>query len=152
MNCLRNRSTISENLTSHIILRCSGGLCLSFWICSPNQVRLAGKFSSGFKTCPLSTSKLILHFLTLSLTYCRVFRIVISRLDELFLRSSQTEVGKEPTAISPDDYRECNYLLRTASNILSSLSHSGWITLLTHTLSQPDKHQDLPASEGECFS
>lgn len=76
--------------------------------------------------------------------------MVIARLEELFLRSSQGDVNGETPTISPDDYRECNYLLRTMSNILSAVTHSGWVTLLTHTLSQTEKHQDV-SSEGECF-
>lgn len=72
---------------------------------------------------------------------------MISRIDELFLRSSQSEINRETTAVSPDDYRECNYLLRTTSNVLSALSHNGWITLLTHSVSHGDK-QDVPKSGG----
>lgn len=77
----------------------------------------------------------------------RVFRIVISRIDELFFRSAQSGIDLETTTISPDDYKECNYLLRTTSNIVSALSHNGWVTLLTHTFAQVDKPQDV-ASEG----
>lgn len=74
--------------------------------------------------------------------------MVISRIDELFFRSAQSGIDLEATRISPDDYKECNYLLRTTSNLVSTLSHGGWATLLTHPLTQADKHQDV-ASEGE---
>ena len=83
---------------------------------------------------------------------CRVFRIVISRIDELFFRSVQSGLDTDTTTVSPDDYKECNYLLRTTSNIVSALSHSGWVTLLTHTLSQGDKHQDGLTSEGKTLA
>ncbi|PYH46542.1 cellular morphogenesis regulator DopA [Aspergillus saccharolyticus JOP 1030-1] len=76
----------------------------------------------------------------------KVFRIVVSRLDRLF-HANLEEQGEENQAVSPDDYRECDYLLRTISNIISTLSHNGWVTLLTQTLSQTDKRIDVHASE-----
>ncbi|OJJ30606.1 hypothetical protein ASPWEDRAFT_46216 [Aspergillus wentii DTO 134E9] len=78
----------------------------------------------------------------------KVFRIVISKLDDLFLRADHVEGDAETLAVSPDDYKECNYLLRTLSNIISTLSHNGWIILLNHTISQVDKHQAGSTAEG----
>ncbi|EPS33880.1 hypothetical protein PDE_08842 [Penicillium oxalicum 114-2] len=70
----------------------------------------------------------------------KVFYILVSKLDELFERG--VPGLKQDQAISPDDLRECTYLLRTASNIISTLAQHGWMTLLTSTLSQPEKKPD----------
>lgn len=85
------------------------------------------------------------------LTSLRLFHIVISKLDELFEHDTPSAVTEETNSISPDDYKECNYLLRTASNMITSLSNNGWIVLLTHTLNQSDKH-DKARSEGTWIS
>ncbi|KAJ6095813.1 hypothetical protein N7486_006559 [Penicillium sp. IBT 16267x] len=77
----------------------------------------------------------------------RIFHVVILKLEELFEHDISGAVTEEDHSISPDNYKECNYLLRTASNIISSLSHSGWITLLTHTLGQIEKRPDASKSE-----
>ncbi|KAJ5669700.1 hypothetical protein N7462_010770 [Penicillium macrosclerotiorum] len=77
----------------------------------------------------------------------RIFLLVVSKLEELFERDSPSD-AENNQAISPDDYKECNYLVRTVSNIISTLSHNGWITLLTHTAGQPEKRADLTPSEG----
>jgi hypothetical protein len=73
------------------------------------------------------------------------------KLEELFEHDMSGAVAEEDYSISPDDYKECNYLLRTASNIISSLSHGGWITLLTHTLGQTEKRPEAPKSEGKSY-
>lgn len=70
------------------------------------------------------------------------------KLEELFERDTPSEGDQDNQSISPDDYKECNYLLRTVSNIISTLSHSGWIALLTQTLSEIEKRPDVPKSEG----
>lgn len=78
----------------------------------------------------------------------RVFRMVVSRLDRLFQQSENAEPDTANPTVSPDDYKECSYLLQTISNLISTLSHNGWISLLTQTLVQTEKHKDTPASEG----
>ena len=74
--------------------------------------------------------------------------MVVSRLDRLFQRSDSLEPDTANPTISPDDYKECSYLLQTISNLISTLAHNGWISLLTQTLVQVEKHKDTPASEG----
>lgn len=74
--------------------------------------------------------------------------MVVAKLDELFERDSTNNPAESSQTLSPDDYKECNYLLRTTSNIISTLSHNGWITLLTHTLDPNEKRPDVPKSEG----
>ncbi|KAJ5168738.1 uncharacterized protein N7482_004332 [Penicillium canariense] len=75
----------------------------------------------------------------------RVFHVVVSKLEELFERDIPGDDDNQ--AISPNDHKECIYLLRTASNIISTLSHPGWITILTHTLGQMEKRPDAANSE-----
>ncbi|RAK97414.1 cellular morphogenesis regulator DopA [Aspergillus ibericus CBS 121593] len=77
----------------------------------------------------------------------KVFRMVVSKLDRLFQRSDSLEPDTANPTISPDDYKECSYLLQTISNLISTLAHNGWISLLTQTLVQVEKHKDTPASE-----
>ncbi|KAJ5759366.1 Dopey N-terminal [Penicillium odoratum] len=77
----------------------------------------------------------------------RIFHVVSLKLEELFDHDTSGAGTEQDQSISLDDYKECTYLLRTASNIISSLSHSGWITLLTHTLGQTEKRPDAPKSE-----
>ncbi|KAJ5081607.1 hypothetical protein NUU61_009871 [Penicillium alfredii] len=79
----------------------------------------------------------------------QVLLVVVSKLEELFERDAPSDTVDGIQAISPDDYKECNYLLRTASNIISSLSHSGWITLLNHTLGQTERRPDTSKSEDD---
>lgn len=74
---------------------------------------------------------------------------MILRLENLLLRKetlSENEGGN--VVISTDDYKECNYLLRTIYNTLCSLSPNGWMSLLTQTLNPVDKQKD-GASEGQ---
>lgn len=80
----------------------------------------------------------------------RIFRLVISKLEELFDRDTPSNVSDVTYSISPDDYKECNYLLRTTSNVISTLSHTGWVILLTQTLGQAEKRPDALKSEGRC--
>lgn len=61
----------------------------------------------------------------------------------------RSEAANEDLSISPDDFKECNYLLQTMSNVLSSLSHNGWITLLTHSFLPIERLHDESASKGE---
>jgi hypothetical protein len=77
-----------------------------------------------------------------------VFRIVTLRLEKLLLRETQSENEGDNAVISTDNYKECNYLLRTIYNILCSLSPNGWMSLLTQTLNSVDKQKD-GASEGK---
>ncbi|RHZ58534.1 cellular morphogenesis regulator DopA [Aspergillus thermomutatus] len=81
----------------------------------------------------------------------KVFRIVILRLENLLLREAQPENEGDNAVISTDDYKECNYLLRTIYNILCSLSHSGWMALLTQTLNPVDKQKDVACEDGAEF-
>ncbi|KAJ5776476.1 uncharacterized protein N7511_001487 [Penicillium nucicola] len=76
----------------------------------------------------------------------RVFLVVISKLDELCERDDQSQSNPDNQSISPDDYKECDYLLQTATNIIATLSHNGWITLLTHMLSN-EKRPSTSKSE-----
>ncbi|KAJ5634423.1 hypothetical protein N7528_002265 [Penicillium herquei] len=77
----------------------------------------------------------------------RIFHVIVLKLEELFEHDTPSAVAEVDLSISPDDYKECKYLLRTASNVVSSLSHSGWMTLLTHTLDQSEKRPDTSKSE-----
>ena len=72
--------------------------------------------------------------------------MVISDLDELSESDETSEKKTDNYSISPDDYKECAYLLQTASNIISALSHNGWIALLTHVLGNEER---LEASKSE---
>ncbi|PLN81779.1 Dopey, N-terminal-domain-containing protein [Aspergillus taichungensis] len=77
----------------------------------------------------------------------KVFRIVVSRLESLFLRADQTSTGDEAPTICGDDYKECTYLLETIYNVVSALSHNGWVALMTETLSPVDRHHETSTSE-----
>lgn len=79
----------------------------------------------------------------------RVLLVGVSKLEELFERDAPSEMDGDIKAISADDYKECSYLLRTASNIISALSHNGWIALLTQTLAQAEKRPNASQSEGQ---
>ncbi|KAF7179065.1 hypothetical protein CNMCM7691_007835 [Aspergillus felis] len=81
----------------------------------------------------------------------KVFRIVILRLENLLLRETQSENEVDNAVISPDDYKECDYLLRTIYNILCSLSPNGWMSLLTQTLNPVDKQKDRASEDGAEF-
>ncbi|KAJ5899455.1 hypothetical protein N7495_004199 [Penicillium taxi] len=72
----------------------------------------------------------------------RIFLILVSKFDELFEKDTLGTVLEDSQSISPDDYKECNYMLRTTSNIISSLSQNGWIILLTQTSGHAEKNVD----------
>lgn len=76
----------------------------------------------------------------------KVFRIIVSRLDSLFSQADDFGVNQASPSLSPDDYKECSYLLETIYNIISVISHNGWVALLTQT-SQGDQHQHFSTSE-----
>jgi hypothetical protein len=82
----------------------------------------------------------------------RIFHVLISKLEELFDRDTPNEATDDNQSISADDYKECYYLLRTASNIISILSHNGWMILLSHTLSQAENRPETAKSEGRFLS
>jgi hypothetical protein len=73
---------------------------------------------------------------------------MILRLEDLLLRETQSEHGGDNAVISSDDYKECDYLLRTIYNVLCSLSANGWMSLLSQTLNPVDKQKD-GVSEGK---
>lgn len=75
----------------------------------------------------------------------RVFRIVISKLDALFLRAAHNAIEGQNLAVSADDYKECNYLIQTISEIISALSPNAWMALLHHTLD--DKNSNTSSEE-----
>ncbi|KAJ5467355.1 DopeyN-terminal [Penicillium sp. IBT 31633x] len=81
----------------------------------------------------------------------RVFHVVISKVDELYERDDISERKTDTQSISPDDYKECDYLLQTASNIISALAHNGWMTLFTHVLGN-DKRPEKSKSEDNAGS
>ncbi|KAJ5612987.1 hypothetical protein N7510_006181 [Penicillium lagena] len=77
----------------------------------------------------------------------RVLLLVVSKLEELFERDGLDDSDGDNQTISPDDYKECNYFLRTSSNILSALSHNGWATILTKMLAQVEKRSESSKPE-----
>lgn len=79
----------------------------------------------------------------------RIFHVIVSKFEELFERDTPSVGTGNNRSICPDDYKECNYLLRTASNIISTLSPKGWITLLSHTLGQLEKRPGTSKSDGK---
>ncbi|KAJ5959612.1 Dopey N-terminal [Penicillium vulpinum] len=81
----------------------------------------------------------------------KVFHVVISNLDELSEHDESKEKKTDSHSISPDDYKECDYLLQTASNIISALSHNGWIALLTHVLGNEKRLEKSKSEENADF-
>ncbi|KAL4869053.1 hypothetical protein BDV12DRAFT_88591 [Aspergillus spectabilis] len=77
----------------------------------------------------------------------KVFRIIISKLENVLQRGNQLGTFEENNVVSPDDYTECNYLLETIHNTMSALSHHGWVVLLTQTMAQNNRRHDASASE-----
>ncbi|KAL2815781.1 Dopey, N-terminal-domain-containing protein [Aspergillus cavernicola] len=77
----------------------------------------------------------------------KVFRLIISRLESVLQRGNQLGTFEENTVVSPDDYAECNYLLETIHNTMGALTHNGWVALLTQTMLQKNRQQDVSASE-----
>ena len=70
----------------------------------------------------------------------------MSKFDELF-EHDPNDADPESQSISPEDYKECDYLLQTASNIIAALSQNGWIILLTHVLGN-ERRPEKSKSEG----
>lgn len=71
-----------------------------------------------------------------------VLQIIMGKLEGIV----KLDTGDEQHAgsIDSDARRECQYLLSTLSNLLSCLSHNGWVTLIT----QPNSHTDhVPDAE-----
>ncbi|KAJ5603949.1 hypothetical protein N7537_006905 [Penicillium hordei] len=81
----------------------------------------------------------------------KVFQVVLSNLDELSEPDEISEKKTDNYSISPDDYKECDYLLQTASNIISALSHNGWIALLTHVLGNEKRLETSKSEENADF-
>ncbi|GAD93599.1 protein dopey [Paecilomyces variotii No. 5] len=79
----------------------------------------------------------------------KVFRMTISRLERLFTLELKGRNDSTRLTVSPDHYKECHYLFRTVSNILVTLSHNGWISLLTHSVTPVDKRYDPSSSEDQ---
>ncbi|KAJ5129652.1 Dopey N-terminal [Penicillium bovifimosum] len=80
----------------------------------------------------------------------KVFHVVLSKLDELSEHGDMSEKQIDNHPISPDDYKECDYLLKTSSNIISALAHNGWATLLGHVLGnekRPEKSKSEDISD-----
>lgn len=94
---------------------------------------------------PSEASHLVEQWLQDLSSIHRVFLILISRLEDLFLRATPSEA--EDLTISPDDYKEGNYLLETIHSTLSAVSHNGWVSLLTHAPPQVEKQKDVRSSE-----
>ncbi|KAF4216239.1 hypothetical protein CNMCM8980_006603 [Aspergillus fumigatiaffinis] len=100
---------------------------------------------------PNETSQVVQRWLQDLSSIQKVFRIVTLRLEKLLLRETQSENEGDNAVISTDDYKECNYLLRTIYNILCSLSPNGWMSLLTQTLNSVDKQKDGASEDGAEF-
>ncbi|GFG12984.1 protein dopey [Aspergillus udagawae] len=100
---------------------------------------------------PNKASQVVQRWLQELSSIQKVFRIVILRLEDLLLRETQSEHGGDNAVISSDDYKECDYLLRTIYNVLCSLSANGWMSLLTQTLNPVDKQKDGVSEDGAEF-
>lgn len=91
---------------------------------------------------------IVLHYLVPTPSnIARVFHVIISKLDELSEHDDPDGKNASIQSISPEDYKECEYLLQTASNIIGALSQNGWVALLTHVLGN-EKRPEGPKSEG----
>lgn len=76
----------------------------------------------------------------------RVLHIIVSKLEELVNVDGNGE--KRQGLIDPDYRPECQYLLQTLSNLMSCLSQNGWITLVSHSVSQAEHHEpETPESK-----
>lgn len=76
----------------------------------------------------------------------RVLYILISALEAMV--DVEPGVGNKSGLVSSDDRRECNYLLQTLSNVITALSHSGWVILLSHSLHPTENAGEPLAPEG----
>ncbi|KAE8556259.1 hypothetical protein EYB25_000960 [Talaromyces marneffei] len=78
----------------------------------------------------------------------RVLHIIVSKLEELVNVDGNGE--KRQGLIDPDYRPECQYLLQTLSNLMSCLSQNGWITLVSHSVSQAEHHEpETPENAAE---
>lgn len=75
--------------------------------------------------------------------------MVISRLGRLFTSELKDRNGSTRFTVSADNYKECHYLFRIVSNILVTLAHNGWISLLTHSVAPLEKRHDPSSSGGK---
>ncbi|KAJ6127064.1 hypothetical protein N7523_002676 [Penicillium sp. IBT 18751x] len=80
-------------------------------------------------------------------TIHKIFHVIISKLEEILERDLHGEANHDKNSVSPEDYKECDYLLRTASNIISILSHNGWIIFLSHTVSHAENRSETVKPE-----
>lgn len=80
--------------------------------------------------------------------------IVISKLEGLLTRGTaeRGQTDRSYGSVSPDDLRECQYLLQTLSRVLSCLSHNGWVTLVSHPVSPVEKPRDASNADGKSLS
>ncbi|KAL3471884.1 Dopey, N-terminal-domain-containing protein [Aspergillus californicus] len=77
----------------------------------------------------------------------KVFRMIISKLEGVLQRGNQAGTFEGNNVVSPGDYAECNYLLETIHHTMDALTHNGWVALLTQTMSQNNRRQDVSSSE-----
>ncbi|EED23528.1 cellular morphogenesis regulator DopA [Talaromyces stipitatus ATCC 10500] len=75
----------------------------------------------------------------------RVLHIIVIRLEELV--NIDDHEDKRQGLIDSDDRRECQYLLQTLSNLMSCLSQNGWITLVSHPVSQVEQPHESETPE-----
>ncbi|KAH8704781.1 cellular morphogenesis regulator dopa [Talaromyces proteolyticus] len=75
----------------------------------------------------------------------KVLYILVSALESLV----DIEPGPDNRTglISPDGQRECHYLLQTLSNVIAALSQSGWVILLSHSVSPIEKARESTAED-----
>lgn len=75
--------------------------------------------------------------------------MVVSRLEVLFTNEKIPAEGDTLYGtVSQDNLAECHYLLQTLSKVLPTLSHNGWIILLSHPVSPVEKPVETSAPEG----
>ncbi|ODH49742.1 hypothetical protein GX48_04120 [Paracoccidioides brasiliensis] len=80
----------------------------------------------------------------------RIFRITISKLTELpYLVGSGHELSSEDDQLTGSlEANQCRYLFETLSSVISSLSPSGWSTLITNTVSESSKRRESDGADG----
>ncbi|KAE8153415.1 Dopey, N-terminal-domain-containing protein [Aspergillus avenaceus] len=96
---------------------------------------------------PSEASELVQRWLQDLSSIHKLFRIVVSRLETVLSRDESPDTTQTGLSISPDYYKECNYLLETLHHIISVITHNGWVALLTQPLLQGDRQKDASASE-----
>ncbi|CRG84598.1 Protein dopey [Talaromyces islandicus] len=75
----------------------------------------------------------------------RVLYILVSALEALV--DIEPGAGNKSGLVSSDDRRECHYLLQTLSNVMTALSHNGWVILLSHSLHPTENARESLAPE-----